>query len=92
MSILISWTNPIIKLDRDFYYGDPYFEPQEPIEGLLSKDYARERLKLITDKNIVNIKPGNPYNFQEGSNPFLKYIDSWETDNNLSDGTRIFYW
>ena len=69
--------------DRDFYYGDPYFEPQEPIEGLLSKDYARERLKLITDKNIVNIKPGNPYNFQEGSNPFLKYIDSWETDNNL---------
>src|SRR5690606_19337439 len=26
--------------DRDFYYGDPYVPPVEPIEGLLSKDYA----------------------------------------------------
>ena len=26
--------------DRDFYYGDPYFPPAEPIEGLLSKEYA----------------------------------------------------
>ncbi|HWT44427.1 MAG TPA: gamma-glutamyltransferase, partial [Vicinamibacterales bacterium] len=23
--------------DRDFYYGDPYFPPAEPVEGLLSK-------------------------------------------------------
>ena len=69
--------------DRDFYYGDPYFEPQEPIKGLLSKDYARERLKLITDKNNEYIKPGNPYKFQEGNNPFLNYIESWETDNNI---------
>ncbi|MBN2244796.1 MAG: gamma-glutamyltransferase, partial [Candidatus Aminicenantes bacterium] len=27
--------------DRDFYYGDPYFPPEEPIEGLLSKEYAK---------------------------------------------------
>ena len=26
--------------DRDFYYGDPYVPPVEPIEGLLSKAYA----------------------------------------------------
>ncbi len=69
--------------DRDFYYGDPYFEPKEPIEGLLSKEYAKERVKLISDKNNKEIKPGNPYNFQKGNNPFLNYIDSWETDNNL---------
>ena len=69
--------------DRDFYYGDPYFEPKEPIQGLLSKEYAKERLKLISDKNNKEIKPGNPYNFQKGENPFLKYIDAWETDNNL---------
>ena len=69
--------------DRDFYYGDPYFEPKEPIEGLLSKEYAKERLKLISDKNNKEIKPGNPYDFQKGNNPFLNYIDSWETDNNL---------
>ena len=69
--------------DRDFYYGDPYFDPKEPIKGLLSKEYANERLKLISDKNIKDIKPGNPYEFQEGENPFLNYLDSWETDNNL---------
>ncbi|MHB1328665.1 MAG: gamma-glutamyltransferase family protein, partial [Gemmatimonadales bacterium] len=26
--------------DRDFYYGDPSFEPRPPIKGLLSKEYA----------------------------------------------------
>ena len=69
--------------DRDFYYGDPYFKPDEPIEGLLSKDYAIERIKLISDKNNEKIKPGNPYMFQDGNNPFLNYLESWETDNNL---------
>ena len=33
--------------DRDFYYGDPAFPPDEPMRGLLSKDYARTRAKLI---------------------------------------------
>src|SRR5688500_9304503 len=33
--------------DRDFYYGDPYFAPSEPLAGLLSKEYAKERAKLI---------------------------------------------
>ena len=69
--------------DRDFYYGDPYFDPVEPIEGLLSKDYAKNRIKLITEKNNEKIKPGNPYMFQDGVNPFLNYLDTWETDNNL---------
>ena len=69
--------------DRDFYYGDPYFDPVEPIEGLLSKDYAKSRIKLITEKNNEKIKPGNPYMFQNGINPFLNYLDTWETDNNL---------
>ena len=69
--------------DRDFYYGDPYFDPVEPIEGLLSKDYAKSRIKLITEKNNEKIKPGNPYIFQDGVNPFLNYLDTWETNNNL---------
>ena len=69
--------------DRDFYYGDPYFDPVEPIEGLLSKDYAKSRIKLITEKNNEKIKPGNPYMFQDGVNPFLNYLDTWETNNNL---------
>ena len=69
--------------DRDFYYGDPYFEPKEPINGLLSKEYAKERLKIISEKNNINIKPGNPYDYQEGLNPFLDYLNNWETDNNI---------
>ena len=30
--------------DRDFYYGDPYFPPAEPVKGLLSKEYAKARV------------------------------------------------
>jgi len=37
--------------DRDFYYGDPYFPPEEPLKGLLSKEYARARLKLMAALN-----------------------------------------
>ncbi len=65
--------------DRDFYYGDPYFPPEEPIAGLLSKDYAKERAKLIDwEKNDPNIAPGDPYPYQGGRNPYLKYLESWQ--------------
>ncbi len=67
--------------DRDFYYGDPYFPPEEPIDGLLSKDYARERAKLIDwEKNDPNIGPGDPYPFQGGSNPYLQYLRDWSAE------------
>ena len=61
--------------DRDFYYGDPYFAPAEPMKGLLSKDYAKERAKLIKpERNDPNIKPGDPYPFQNEKNPFLEQL------------------
>ena len=64
--------------DRDFYYGDPYFPPEEPIRGLLSKRYARERLKLLDpERNDPSIRPGDPYRFQHGRNPFKDLIDRW---------------
>ncbi|HSF16770.1 MAG TPA: gamma-glutamyltransferase [Vicinamibacteria bacterium] len=64
--------------DRDFYYGDPYFPPEEPIRGLLSKDYASERRKLIDwKKNAPDIAPGDPYPFQGGTNPYREYLDHW---------------
>ncbi len=64
--------------DRDFYYGDPYFPPEEPRAGLLSKDYARARVKLFNpDRNDPAIKPGDPYPFQGGTNPFLKILEKW---------------
>jgi len=64
--------------DRDFYYGDPYFPPEEPLGGLLSKAYARERAKLIrADRNDPDVKPGDPYPFEGKANPYLGYLDGW---------------
>ncbi|OQB51034.1 MAG: Gamma-glutamyltranspeptidase precursor [Candidatus Aminicenantes bacterium ADurb.Bin147] len=64
--------------DRDFYYGDPYFPPEEPLAGLLSKDYARQRLRLLNpERNDPGIKPGDPYPFQGEVNPFRKILDAW---------------
>lgn len=64
--------------DRDFYYGDPYFPPEEPLPGLLSKEYARERLKLFSPKkNDPAVKPGDPYPFMGQENPFLDYLKNW---------------
>jgi gamma-glutamyltranspeptidase/glutathione hydrolase len=64
--------------DRDFYYGDPAFPPVEPMRGLLSKDYARARAKLIDpQKNDPAIRPGDPYPFQSETNPFRRYLDAW---------------
>lgn len=64
--------------DRDFYYGDPYFPPEEPVQGLLSKEYARERAKLIDrHKNDPLIKPGDPYPFEGRENPYLRHLDRW---------------
>ena len=64
--------------DRDFYYGDPAFPPDEPIRGLLSKDYARARAKTISrERNDPSVKPGDPYPFQGGTNPFMNYLKAW---------------
>jgi len=64
--------------DRDFYYGDPAFPPDEPIRGLLSKDYARARAATINpERNDPDVKPGDPYPYQGGTNPFREYLDAW---------------
>ena len=64
--------------DRDFYYGDPAFPPEEPIRGLLSKQYAAARATTINaDRNDPSVKPGDPYPFQGGTNPFVSYLQAW---------------
>jgi gamma-glutamyltranspeptidase/glutathione hydrolase len=64
--------------DRDFYYGDPYVPPVEPIVGLLSKKYAASRLQQLDQQNNdPTIKPGNPYRFQKGKNPYLDLLEQW---------------
>jgi len=64
--------------DRDFYYGDPAFAPEEPIKGLLSKEYAKQRASQIKfDRNDPTIGPGDPYPFQGGTNPYTALIQNW---------------
>ncbi|WP_428102237.1 gamma-glutamyltransferase family protein [Candidatus Rariloculus sp.] len=64
--------------DRDFYYGDPYFPPAEPIAGLLSKEYARQRMDEIDwDRNDPSVRPGDPYPFQGESNPYSELLEQW---------------
>ncbi|MBA2457332.1 MAG: gamma-glutamyltransferase [Gemmatimonadales bacterium] len=64
--------------DRDFYYGDPYFPPAEPVRGLLSKEYARARFAGINwTRNDSTVKPGDPYPYQGGTNPFSALLARW---------------
>jgi gamma-glutamyltranspeptidase/glutathione hydrolase len=64
--------------DRDFYYGDTYFPPEEPRRGLLSKEYAKARAaKIDWKKNDPNAKPGDPYPFQGQKNPYADLLARW---------------
>jgi len=64
--------------DRDFYYGDPDFPPEEPIRGLLSKAYAQARAAQIDPlRNDTTIGPGDPYPYQGATHPFMQHLKAW---------------
>lgn len=65
--------------DRDFYYGDPAFAPTpQPMSGLLSKGYAKQRAALINpEKNNALVAPGDPYPFEGRTNPYMDQIKQW---------------
>ncbi len=68
--------------DRDSYYADPTFV-QVPAEGLLSKDYARERAALINPKQASRaFVAGNPLPFDSK----VKAWKYWVAD--IADGTK----
>ena len=74
--------------DRDFYYGDPYFPPEEPVRGLLSKEYAKSRLATIDwKKNDPAVKPGDPYPFEGRTNPYLGLLEKWSNESPGLSGT-----
>ncbi|MFT3705976.1 MAG: gamma-glutamyltransferase [Agriterribacter sp.] len=61
--------------DRDFYYGDPAFPPEEPMQGLLSKAYAKARAALISnEKNNADAGPGDPYPYEGKTNPYTALL------------------
>ncbi len=64
--------------DRDFYYGDPAFAKDQPMKGLLSKEYGKARYAQIDwMKNDANVKPGDPYPFEGRTNPMKAQLDAW---------------
>lgn len=74
--------------DRDFYYGDPAFPPEEPMKGLLSKPYAKARYSRIDwSRNDPSVKPGDPYPFQGGANPYTQMLAQWDNRNFLPKDT-----
>jgi gamma-glutamyltranspeptidase/glutathione hydrolase len=76
--------------DRDFYYGDPAFPPEEPVAGLLSKDYARSRFEQIrAEGNDPDVRPGDPYPFQGGENPFRALLEKWRTVPGTETGAPV---
>jgi gamma-glutamyltranspeptidase/glutathione hydrolase len=67
--------------DRDFYYGDIYMPPDEPTRGLLSKEYAKARYAQIDwERNDPTVKPGDPYPYQGGTNPFTTQLAQWKVE------------
>jgi gamma-glutamyltranspeptidase/glutathione hydrolase len=67
--------------DRDFYYGDPLYPPEEPVRGLLSKAYAKARFAQIDwNRNDPAVKPGDPYPYQGGTNPFAELLARWTVE------------
>ena len=61
--------------DRDFYYGDPKFATNQPMTGLLSKAYAKQRAgEIDMAKNNGNAGPGDPYPFEGKINPYMDLI------------------
>jgi gamma-glutamyltranspeptidase/glutathione hydrolase len=75
--------------DRDFYYGDPYFPPEEPTRGLLSKEYAKARYAQINwERNDPAVKPGDPYPYQGGANPFRNLLAQWKVEDAADTARR----
>src|SRR5262249_23153268 len=64
--------------DRDFYYGDPSYQPSPPVLGLPSKEYGQARAKTIDwARNDPKVKPGDPYPFQRSTNPYADLLAKW---------------
>ncbi len=75
--------------DRDFYYGDPAFPPEEPVRGLLSKEYAKQRFAQINwERNDPAVRPGDPYPFQGGVNPFTELLARWSVTGRAESAPR----
>lgn len=71
------WTEAmkLVFADRAKYMGDPKFV-DIPLEGLLSKEYAKELSKKIdTTKVMKEVTFGEPYKYESGSTTHISVMD-----------------
>jgi gamma-glutamyltranspeptidase/glutathione hydrolase len=62
--------------DRARWYADPAFHPA-PVAKLISKEYARERGRLISmDRALREVQPGTPRQLDEGDTIYLTTADA----------------
>ena len=62
--------------DRARWYADPAFQPA-PVATLISKDYARERGRLISMDGVLReAQPGTPKQLEEGDTIYLATADA----------------
>lgn len=88
---LLSEAMKLAFADREWYYADPDFVGV-PAQGLLSKDYAAERRKLIPlETPSLELRPGNPYPFQPAPIAHAEVPESiaFRPDQPGTTGTRI---
>jgi len=72
---LLVETKKIVYEDRARYYADPAFA-HLPIEQLISKEYARKRLRLFdADHAARNIAPGD-FALRQGDTTYLTVVDA----------------
>lgn len=75
--------------DRQAYYGDPDFS-DIPIDGLLSKDYARARASMIDPARAFaeTPTPGNPWEYSSASgSPRVQDKEGQSEQNSDQSGT-----
>ncbi|SHM57519.1 gamma-glutamyltranspeptidase / glutathione hydrolase [Chitinophaga jiangningensis] len=75
--------------DRDFYYGDPAFNKNPAIAGLLNKDYAKARAKQINpSQNDAAAGPGDPYPYIGKTNPYLHFLEERSAFMDTTNGRK----
>src|SRR5579863_3134271 len=76
--------------DREMYLGDMNFI-KIPYDGLLSKDYARERRKLIDPaKASLELRPGSPEKFTADASPLDRPVHKTTDGDASHDGDTSY--
>lgn len=62
--------------DRDAYMADPNFNPDIPLDGLTSKEYAAERAALIDLEQAASYTSGNAENYEHTDTTHFSVADA----------------